>query len=168
MSQLIAENLVGIFHYNLTDEEGNILDSSDGQEPMPYLHGHGNIIPGLEKHLLGKKAGDAFKAVIPPAEGYGELDPEGEMKVHQRDLPKDFEYEEGRQIWVRDEEGNPSPLWMTANVGAYYTFTSNHPLAGKTLTFDVEVVGVREANEAELTHSHPHGIDGTSGHHHHH
>lgn len=168
MSLTIAENTIGIFHYTLTDETDTILDSSQGHQPMPYLHGHGNIIPGLESHMLGKTVGDSFQAVIPPAEAYGELDPEGEIKVHQRDLPKGYTFEEGRQIWIRDENGDPSPLWMVAKVGAYFTFTNNHPLAGKTLTFDVEVVGVRPANEEELAHGHPHGIDGTAGHHHNH
>ena len=168
MSLTIAEKTIGIFHYTLTDETGTVLDSSQGQAPMPYLHGGGNIIPGLEKHMEGKSVGDAFKAEIAPADAYGEFDPAGEVKVHQRDLPKGFEFEAGRQIWTRDDAGNPEPLWMVSKVGAYFTFTSNHPLAGKTLTFDVEIVGVRPANPEELEHGHPHGIDGTAGHHHHH
>ena len=133
---------------------------------MPYLHGVGNIIPGLEKHLAGKSVGDKFKAEVPPDEAYGEYDSNGEIKIHQRDLPKGFEFVEGRRIMTRDHNGEPEPLWMLSKLGAYFTFTCNHPLAGKTLFFDIEVVGVRPANKEELAHGHPLGIDGTAGHHH--
>ena len=165
---VIAENTVGIFHYTLTNDAGETLDSSEGQDPMPYLHGSGNIIPGLETHMVGKKAGDAFVAVIQPADAYGEFNPEAFIQVPRAQLPEDIEFEKGLQLLAQGEDENVMPIFMDGyDEGTdIFTFNCNHPLAGQTLTFNVEVVDVRDATEEELQHGHPHGIDGTQGHNH--
>ena len=168
MSEIIAINKIGILNYVLKDDMGQILDSSQGH-PIPYLHGHGNLISGLEEELEGKKIGDKFHAVIPPEKGYGEFDKNKEFSVHKRDLDKSIleHLQVDAQFMINDEQGNPVPIFVVKKEGAYVHFTRNHPLAGKTLHFDIEIVGIRESNEEELKHGHPHGIDGTSGHHHH-
>jgi len=165
---VIAENKVGIFHYTLTNNAGEILDSSEGQDPMPYLHGCGNIIPGLEVQMAGKGAGDSFTAIIPPAEAYGEFDPEAFMQVPGAQLPEGIEFQQGLQLIAQGEDGSAMPIFMDSydEANDLYTFNANHPLAGETLTFKVDVVGVRDATEEELAHGHPHGLDGTAGHHH--
>ena len=168
MSDTIAKNKIGIFNYVLKDESGEILDSSQGY-PMPYLHGHGNVILGLEEHLEGKKIGEQFQAVISPDKGYGEYDEKANFSVHREELDKDIleDLLPGVQFMINDEQGQPVPIFVVKKEGAYVHFTRNHPLAGKTLLFEIEIVGIRDANEEELKHGHPHGIDGTSGHHHH-
>lgn len=164
----IAENKVGIFHYTLTNDAGEIMDTSDGQDPLPYLHGAGNIIPGLEAHMLGKKVGDTFNAIIPPAEAYGEFNDEAFIEVPKSQLPEGIQFNPGAQMIAEDEEGHPTPIWMDGydEEREMFTFTLNHPLAGMTLTFQIAIAGVRDATEEELAHGHPHGIDGTQGHHH--
>ncbi len=168
MSDVIAKDLVGIFHYTLTNDEGETLDSSVDGAPMPYLHGHGNIVPGLEKQMEGKAVGDKFTADVPPADGYGEYDEDGFFQVHRNEFPKgEFENcEEGKSFFADDGEGNPTQIWVVKTEGAFAHFTTNHPLSGQTLHFDIEIVGIRAANEEEMAHGHPHGLDGTQGHHH--
>ena len=159
----VADQKVAIFHYTLTNDAGEVMDSSEGQEPLPYLHGAGNIIPGLEAHMLGKKAGDSFDAVIPPSEAYGEFDDGAFLQVPKAQLPEGIQFQRGAQLIAEDENGHPTPIWMDGyDEGTeMFTFTLNHPLAGMTLTFQIQIVGVRDATEAELEQGVPHGIDGT-------
>jgi FKBP-type peptidyl-prolyl cis-trans isomerase SlyD len=171
MSDTITADKIGIFHYTLHNSEGDLLDSSrEHGDPMPYLHGHSNIVPGLESALEGKSVGDMVKAEVPPAEGYGEYDETGFVQVHRKEFPAgEFDdVELGMSFQASDGDGQPVQLWLIKKEGAYAHFTTNHPLAGQTLHFDVEIVGIRDATEEELVHSHPHGIDGTGGHHHNH
>jgi FKBP-type peptidyl-prolyl cis-trans isomerase SlyD len=167
MSDTITANKIGIFNYELTNDAGEIMDSSQGQ-PMPYLHGCGNIIPDLEEHMEGKTIGDKFQVVIPPEKGYGEYDEKANFSVHRSELDKNVleDLKPGSQFFINDEQGKPVPIFVVKMEGAYVHFTQNHPLAGQTLHFDIEVVGIRDANEEEVKHGHPHGIDGTHGHHH--
>ncbi len=162
----IADGRVGIIHYVLRDGDGNVLDASVGGEPLAYLAGAGNLIPGLEKELLGKKMGDQLKAEIAPADAYGELSEQEDVRVRKNELPKGRDYEVGQPIHAQGPDGNPFTLWITKMEGAWVWLT-NHPLAGKTLHFDVQVMGCREASADEKTHGHAHGPDG-HGHHHHH
>lgn len=161
---VLGPDMVGQFHYTLTDDTGAVLDSSEGNDPMEYLHGHHNIIPGLEAAMVGKGAGAAFRATIPPAEAYGEKVGPGPQRVHRREFPKDFEPHVGGAVEVNTPQG-PMTLWITKIEGAGIWLDAEHPLAGKTLHFDVQVVGVRAASAEELAHGHAHGPD---GHHHHH
>jgi FKBP-type peptidyl-prolyl cis-trans isomerase SlyD len=158
---VIAENKVGIFHYTLTNQGGEVLDSSQGQDPMPYLHGAGNIIPGLEKEMDGKEAGAKFTAVISPENAYGEFNPEAFIQVPKDQLPEGIEFQKGLQLLAQDEDGGVMPIFMDGydSDTDIFTFNCNHPLAGETLTFEVEVFAVRDATETELTQGHPEGLE---------
>jgi len=158
----VAENSVVVIDYTLTDNDGEVIDSSEGAGPLSYLHGMGNIITGLEEALLGKKAGDEVKASIEPAKAYGER--HEDMK---QDVPKELfggidNIELGMQFQSETDEG---PIMVTV-VGIeeeMITVDGNHPLAGIHLNFDVKIREVREASEEELEHGHVHG---EGGHHH--
>jgi len=165
MSLALADGFVGIIHYTLKNDAGEVLDSSDGGEPLAYLHGHHNIVPGLENALAGKTTGDSFNVAIAPADGYGEKQGDGPQRVHRREFPKDFPVEPGRPVPVQTEDGQHLTLWITEAKGAYVWVDVNHPLAGETLHFDVEIVAVREALAVELQHGHAHGVDGQAHHH---
>ena len=165
---VITKDKIGIFHYTLTNDAGEVIDSSEGLEPMAYLHGSNNIIPGLETHMEGKSIGDKFIAIIAPADGYGEYNDEAFIQVPREQLPEGVQFKKGAQLIAEDEQGNPMPVWMEAYAEDVFTFTFNHPLAGVTLSFKVEIAGIRDAIAVELEHGHPHGIDGTGGHHHEH
>ena len=158
----ITKDKVGIFHYTLTNNSGEVLDSSEGKDPMAYLHGHHNIIPGLETHMEGKSAGDTFNAVVLPENGYGEYNDEAFIQVGREQLPPGIQFQKGMQLIAEDEQGNPLPVWMDSYADDIFTFTFNHPLAGVTLTFKVEIVGVRDALPAEIEQGHPQANDGNS------
>lgn len=161
----VADGKVVLFHYTLTDDEGAVLDTSrDGRDPMPYLHGAGNIVPGLESQLTGKGIGDRFTASIPPEEGYGTHNGMGPQAVPRDQFPDEIPLEEGIQLLAQGPEGRPVPVWIARVDDAHVYLETNHPLAGKTLHFDVEVMGIRAATADEQAHGHPHGPD---GHHHH-
>ena len=158
----IEDNKVVQMHYHLTDEKGTVLDSSQGREPLSYIHGAGNIIIGLEKQLTGKAAGDKVNAVVAPAEGYGERDDNLVQVVPKSGFQGDEELTVGMQVQVGSQQGNT--IATVAKIEEEeVTLDVNHPLAGVTLTFDVEVVVVRDATKEELDHGHVHG---PGGHHH--
>jgi FKBP-type peptidyl-prolyl cis-trans isomerase SlyD len=160
---IIADGAVGLFHYTLRDDAGEILDSSAGREPMAYLHGHHNIVPGLESAMVGKAAGDHFQVQVEPAQAYGEYNPDAVTKVHRSQFPANYDPEVGEPVHATAQDGSPMTMFVIKKEGAYYTLTFNHPLAGKTLHFEIEVVSVREALPVELEHGHVHG---PGGHHH--
>lgn len=154
----IAQRSIASFHYTLTNDGGDILDTSREREPLAYLHGAGNIVPGLEKALAGHAAGDAFKVSVEPGEGYG---PRREELVQT--LPKSaFEgvptVKPGMQFQAKGPQGHVL-ITVTGVEGDQVHVDGNHPLAGQTLHFDVEVTEVREATEEELNHGHVHGPD---------
>ncbi|MEM6995914.1 MAG: peptidylprolyl isomerase [Myxococcota bacterium] len=155
----IAAKKVALIHYTLTDGEGTEIDTSRGSEPMPYLHGSDNIVPGLEAQLEGKKAGEKIKAVVAPEDGYGP-----KSGAAAQDVPRSaFEGanpEPGMPVSAEDEEGNHMQLWIVEVTKDKVTITPDHPLAGVTLHFDVEVMEVRDATDSELEHGHPHSGDG--------
>lgn len=161
----IADGLVGVFHYTLTDDEGTVLDSSHGEEPMAYLHGHGNVIAGLERALAGRRAGEDFEVRIEPADAYGEHKDVPEQRVRRREFPKDFPVREGQMVPL-EGQGGVRQVWITSVKGAWVTLSVNHPLAGQALNFAIQVVGVRAASAGELEHGHAHGVDGAHSHHH--
>jgi FKBP-type peptidyl-prolyl cis-trans isomerase SlyD len=151
-------------HYTLRDEAGAVLDSSGGGSPLDYLHGAGNIVPGLEEKLEGHAVGDRFQVRVPPEDGYGVHDPRGVQKVPRASFPSEIELEPGMQFGAEDEGGVRSTIWIQAVDADEVTIDLNHPLAGKQLDFDITVAGIRDATEEELAHGHPHG---PHGHHHH-
>ena len=152
----ITNNSAVTFHYTLTDTEGAQLDSSEGQEPLAYLHGHNNIIPGLENALEGKTAGDSLEVSIAPAEGYGEVVAEMIQEVPRSSFDGIEDIQPGMQFQAETNQG-PVPVVITAVSEESVTVDGNHPLAGKTLNFAVTVESVREASADELEHGHIHG-----------
>jgi len=154
-----ALNTVVSMHYTLTDESGEVLDSSSGRDPLAYLHGHSNIIPGLEKALEGKEAGHKSKVTVAPAEGYGEKNPEAVFEAPREHFPPDMTLAVGERVYADGPNGRISFVIVElTDKGA--VLDANHPLAGKTLHFDVEIVEVRAATGEELEHGHVHGPGG--------
>lgn len=159
----IAARTVALIDYTLFDPQGNVLDSSEGAEPLAYLHGAGNIIPGLEKALEDKQAGDALRVTIPAAEAYGERDDQALEVIKRSQIQMDGEVEVGMQLHAHGPHG--AQILTVVDVdGDEITLDANHPLAGVDLTFDVKVVTVRDATVEELAHGHVHGADGHDHH----
>ncbi|HJS20424.1 MAG TPA: peptidylprolyl isomerase [Anaerolineales bacterium] len=142
--------------------DGEKFDSSEGQDPLQFLTGHGNIISGLEREILGMKVGESRDVTIPPAEAYGEFDEEAFMDVPRGEFPKDMPLEEGLELTVKDDSGQSRYARVDAIEGDKVTLNFNHPLAGDELHFNVKVVGLREPTAEELEHGHVHA----AGHHH--
>ena len=149
------------FHYTLTNAQGDVLDQSQ-EHPMPYLHGAGNIIPGLEKELAGKKVGDKLTVNVPAAEAYGEYHEQLVNDVPREAFQGVDQIEPGMQFQANTPEG-VQVITVKAVNGETVTVDANHPLAGQDLNFDVEIVEVREATEEESAHGHVHAV----GRHHH-
>ena len=158
----ISQDQVVSIHYTLTDDAGEVIDSSSGGEPLVYLHGHGALIPGLERELTGKSAGDQLTVSIAPADGYGEYDRALVQQVPRRALKGIADVKVGMRLQAQTAAG-PRPVTITHLSGDMVTLDGNHPLAGKKLHFKVEVAGVRAATAEELAHGHVHG----PGDHHH-
>lgn len=142
-------------HYTLTDEYGVLLDSSRGREPFDYLHGYGNIIRGLETALEGREGGFHSAVAVAPAEGYGEYNPQAVFGVPREQFPPDEDIQVGMQVQGEGERGILT-FTVVGVTEQQVTLDANHPLAGKTLHFDVEVLDVREATPQELVHGHVH------------
>jgi FKBP-type peptidyl-prolyl cis-trans isomerase SlyD len=158
----VAQNKVVSIHYTLRDEAGNVLDSSSGREPLAYLHGRGGLIPGLESALDGKSAGDKLEVVIVPEQGYGVRDERLVQVVPRVKFESAGEIALGMQFRANGP-GGTQVLTITRVERDLVTVDANHPLAGKTLHFQVEITEVRRATREELEHGHVHG---PGGHHH--
>ena len=156
---VIAENTVVSINYTLKDSDGKVLDTSEGREPLVYLHGVGALIPGLEKELEGKTAGTDVNAVIPPEEAYGERRDDLLKVVSKDGFQGDEEMQVGMQVQLQTEHG-PAIAVISKIQDNDVTLDLNHPLADMTLHFDVNVVEVREASEEEIAHGHVHGAGG--------
>ncbi|WP_019594705.1 peptidylprolyl isomerase [Thioalkalivibrio sp. ALM2T] len=155
----VAQNAVVAIHYTLTNDAGEKIDSSEGREPLAYLHGQGQIVPGLEKELEGKAAGDKVQAKVSPEEGYGEKIDAMVQEIPMEAFQGVESVEPGMQFQAQTENG-PLTVTVTKVEGETATVDGNHPLAGETLNFDVEIVEVREASAEELEHGHAHGEGG--------
>jgi FKBP-type peptidyl-prolyl cis-trans isomerase SlyD len=152
---IIADNVVVKIEYTLT-VDGEVVDSSAEEGPLEYLHGHQNIVEGLEKALTGKKVGEAVTVVVPPEQGYGAYDDDATAFVDRLEMPAGVPLEEGVEIVMEDEDGDYMTAYI-AWVGAdEVELDFNHPLAGETLNFEVEVIGLRQPTEEELDHGHVH------------
>jgi FKBP-type peptidyl-prolyl cis-trans isomerase SlyD len=158
MSTITDKKAVSI-HYTLTNDAGEVLDSSAGQEPLTYLHGANNLVPGLEKQLEGKTTGDKLNAAVTPEEGYGDNDPQLIQEVPREMFSGIDNIEVGMEFHAETEDG-PQAVEVIAIEGDTVTIDGNHPLAGITLNFEVEVTDIRDATEEELTHGHVHGVGG--------
>ena len=155
----IANDTAVLFNYTLKDDDGNVLDQSQG-EPLAYLHGHNNIIPGLERELAGKSAGESLIAVIEPADAYGEYHDQAVQSVPRANFQGVDNIEPGMQFQSQTEDGQVMLVTVKDVTDDTVTVDANHPLAGKRLTFDVEIVEVRGATEDEINHGHVHGQGG--------
>ncbi|WP_348759782.1 FKBP-type peptidyl-prolyl cis-trans isomerase [Candidatus Methylocalor cossyra] len=157
----IAANKVVHIHYTLTNDHGEVLDSSKSRGPLAYLHGAGSIIPGLENALTGHMVGDRFQVSIPPEEAYGPRDDDLVQAVPKSAFQGVTEIVPGMQFEAQSPDG---PQWLTV-IGVdedEVILDGNHPMAGLTLNFDIEVTGIRDATAEELDHGHVHGPGGHS------
>ena len=158
----MSNKRVVTFHYTLTDNEGTELDSSSGGDPLSYLEGAGNIIPGLESELAKLEVGAKKKVTVAAKDAYGEKNPDMVMEVPRTQFPTDVQIKVGDQFRTSDD--HHSPVFMVMKItDSHVTIDGNHPLAGKELTFDVEITEIRNASKEELAHGHVHG---PGGHHH--
>lgn len=158
----IANDSAVWLQYKLRNDAGEVLDESEPQDPLIYIHGQGDIVPGLEKALTGKSVGDKFKVTVAPDEGYGPRS-EGKVQSVPRDaFDEDAEISPGMQFQAQGPEGE-SIVTVVAVSGDQVTIDGNHPLAGEQLHFEIEIVKIRAATEEELEHGHVH-----EGEHHHH
>jgi len=154
----IKKDRVVTIDYSLSDDFGRIIDSSEGSEPLVYLHGNDNIIPGLERELEGKIPGESITCSILPADAYGDRNESLVFKVNKKDFGDNVEVDAGMQFEAHGEDGTLIVTVVNVN-GEEVTLDANHPLAGETLHFDVKVIDVREATPEELEHGHAHGED---------
>ncbi len=156
----IADNMVVSLDYTLTLDDGTEIDSSRGQEPLVYLQGHGQIIPGLEKELYGMGIGDGKQVAVTPAEGYGDVDPNAVQLVDHDVFPPDMQLQPGMRLRMATPEGHPLEAAVVELKDDGVLLDFNHPLAGETLHFEVSVADLRPATEEELQHGHAHGPHG--------
>ncbi len=159
---LIAKNKVVLMDYKLEDGEGALIDSSEG-EAFAFIQGSGQIIPGLERSMEGRKKGDKFKVVVPCKEGYGEIDAELVETVDRVHLSEIKDLMVGMQLESRMSDGSARILTVKDIGDKEVVLDANHPLAGIDLTFTIDIIDVRNASAEELSHGHVHG---EGGHHH--
>ncbi len=159
----IADNTVVTIDYELTDEDGQVLDSSTGGN-FAYLHGASNIIPGLENALSGKTTGDQLSVAVSPEEAYGARDESRLQAVHREMFPADTDLQVGMQFHAEGPDGQALLVTIASIEGDSVTVDGNHPLAGVNLNFQVSVVDVRDATEEEVDHGHVHGPGHTHSH----
>lgn len=158
----ISDGKVVIIDYTLTDDDGELIDSTNGAEPLGYVHGAGQIVSGLEAALAGRGAGETFRVSIPPEEGYGWPDEENIAVIPADQIEGAGDLEVGTQLETETESGETTVV-VTKIEGNEVTIDANHPLAGVTLNFEVAVREVRDATADEIAHGHVHG---RGGHHH--
>jgi FKBP-type peptidyl-prolyl cis-trans isomerase SlyD len=163
----IGKNSVVSFHYQVSTEDGEVVDRSDGSEPLTYLHGNAQIVQGLEDALAGKAKGEHVEAKVPPEKGYGSYDPQLDLQVPLDAFPDGAraKLEPGFRFMAEHPAHEGQDVMFTVHEikDDHVLVTGNHPLAGKILTFKVDVVDVRQATKDELAHGHVHG---PGGHHH--
>jgi len=155
----IDADSVVTFHYTLKDGDGADIESSVGKDPVIYMHGHANIVPGLEQEMFGRQRGDTFSATVAPEQAYGLHDPNGVQRVPIKHLATRGKIVPGQMVAVNTRQGIRHA--RAVKVGHFNVdLDVNHPLAGKTLVFDIEIVDVRAATKEELEHGHAHGPGG--------
>ena len=159
----VGKDKVVLMHYTLKNDAGDVIDSSDGADPLPFLQGHGNIIPGLESALEGSKVGDKLDVSIKPEEGYGERMKDAIQEIPSSALKGVDEVKVGMQLQSQDKDGNAFLVSVTKIEDDKITVDGNHPLAGQTLHFSVSIESIRKAEAEELSHGHVHA-DGQHNH----
>lgn len=158
----ISKDSVVQFHYTLKNEQGEQIESTAGKDPMAYLHGHGNIIPGLEAALEGKAVGDSFSVTIEAKDAYGPRHENSMQRISLKHLQGARKWKPGMMAWVETDKGHRQVT--VVKVGKFNAdVDTNHPLAGLTLVFEIQITDIREATAEEKSHGHAHGV---GGHHH--
>ncbi len=152
----IEKNKVVSIHYTLTDNAGKVIDSSDGRDPLLYIQGIGNIIPGLEEALEGKSKADKLDVTVSPDKGYGNRDERMVQSIPRSNIDGIEDIQIGMQLQAQSPDGQMSLLTVTKVEDETVTVDGNHPLAGETLNFAVEIVDIRDATKDELAHGHAH------------
>ena len=152
----VGKDKVVLMHYTLKNDAGDVIDSSDGADPLPFLQGHGNIIPGLESALEGSKVGDKLEVSIKPEEGYGVRMKDAIQEIPSSALKGVDEVKVGMQLQSEDKDGNAFLVSVTKIEDDKITVDGNHPLAGQTLHFSVSIESIRKAEAEELSHGHVH------------
>lgn len=156
----ILEQKVVTMNYEVVDDQGQLIDRSEEGGPLAYIHGNGQLIPGLETALEGRGKGDKIAVDVPPEQGYGERDEEGVQIVARNQFDDSVEIEVGMQFEAQDDDDGHQIVTVVAVDGENITLDTNHPLAGKNLRFEVEILDVRDASAEELSHGHVHGPGG--------
>ncbi len=162
--ETVADGTVVVFHYTLKNDAGEVLDEAAADDPMPYLHGAGNIVPGLEREMAGKKPGDSFDVTVSAEDGYGPRQAVEPQPLPRSGFPDDVEINVGMSFAAQLDDGQYVMLWVKAVEEDMVLVDPNHPLAGETLHFSVEILSLRAATEQERDHGHPHGVDGQEAH----
>jgi FKBP-type peptidyl-prolyl cis-trans isomerase SlyD len=157
----VQDGLVVSMEYTLS-VDGEVLDSSQDAPPLQFLAGYDNIVPGLEREMIGMKIGESKNVVVSPSDGYGEFDEDAFMEVPRGDFPDDMEVEIGMELGISDEDGNHQMAFIESFDEKTVRLDFNHPLAGAELHFTIKVVDLREPTSEELEHGHVH----EEGHHH--
>jgi FKBP-type peptidyl-prolyl cis-trans isomerase SlyD len=158
----IEKDRVVVFHYSLSDESGAAIESSRGAEPLAILHGHGNIIAGLEQAMSGRAAGETFSVSVPPEQGYGPRREDFTQRIPKKYFRNGDALKPGMSATLGTQDGPRTVIIMKVG-SSVVDVDLNHPMAGKTLNFDIEITDVREASAEEIVHRHVHG---PGGHHH--
>lgn len=156
---VIQRGRVVSMHYTLRDELGATIESSGAREPLSYVHGYGHLIPGLEKFLDGSQAGLQTTVTVAPKDAYGEKDPQAVIRAPREDFPEGLVLEPGVEVQAETPDG-PITFTVVALENGEAVLDANHPLAGKTLTFEIHVLDVRDATAEEIAHGHVHGPGG--------
>ena len=151
----VEKDLVVSMDYSLV-VDGEVVDSSEGDRPIEFIQGYGNIIPGLEKELYGMTVGEKKSVMVPAAEGYGIYDPEAVLKVDRSEFPSDIPLEKGIEVSIQNDEGEEMVAVIESFDEKIVTLDGNHPLAGKDLSFDITIAGLRAPTAEELEHGHVH------------
>ena len=156
----IGKEKVVTIEYTLKNDSGAVLESTEGHEPMKYIHGVNPLIPKLEQALEGKSSGESFEVQIGHADAFGVRDEQNVATIPRDRLPEDAPVEVGNQFQTQDAQGNPMMLIVTKVTESEVTLDGNHPYAGVDLHFSVSVKEVREATPEEIDHGHVHGPGG--------
>jgi FKBP-type peptidyl-prolyl cis-trans isomerase SlyD len=155
----IDKNSVVTFHYRLNKEGGDVFENSYDNDPVMYLHGHNSMLVGLEEAMTDKQAGDQYKVTLPPEKAYGNRKDAAPQRIPKKHLITKGKITPGMVVQINTENGSKEAIVVKVGL-KNIDIDSNHPLAGKTLVFDVEVLEVRAATEDELSHGHAHGTGG--------
>ena len=151
------------FHYTVKNQDGIVVESSRGESPLAFISGQGQILPKLEEALSEMEINESRQVTLPPEDAYGEFRPDAVQVTNRSNFPSDTELQPGMQFWAGTDDGHQMPFTVKEVGEEKVTIDFNHPLAGQTLTFDIELIEVRPATPEELAHGHVHG---PGGHHH--